>query len=267
VLLIEGLRGGLQLHSDPPGATVQVDGSPVGVTPLTLKELEVGEHVVKLDLAGHTSMVRPVIIRGGAVYELTAQLTTRQAGGASAESTAGAVNVSRGLRYTSYVFYGLAAVSALAAIGTWRTYVGSEDVASSHLDQLQRDLASMHTLSTYRDFFSSSPKLSSCAAQPGLSGLASYQGYLSECQSGNSMANAATGLWITTAGLAAVGITTMIVSAVLKRPEPKAHSKSPSPPPTSEPLQVTPPPPRLQLDGVAPVVAPTGAGAVLSLRF
>ena len=167
-------------------------------------------------------MVRTVTIRGGLVHELTAQLAPHhQLVAASAPTEPSSpTNWSRGLRYTSYVLYGLAAVSGLAAIGTWRSYVGSEDVANVHLDQLQSDLKGKGMLGTYRDFFSSSPQLSSCRGPAALAGYTSYQGYLSECQSGNTMAGVATGLWITTASLAALGITSTILSAVLKHPEP-----------------------------------------------
>lgn len=279
VLLIEGLRGALQVYSEPPGATVLLDGAASGTTPLSLNDLEVGEHVVKVDLPGHTSLVRTITIRSGQVHELTAQLPVRRVPTVKPVETAEQKpadygRYSRGLRYTSYVLYGLAAVSSLAAIGTWRSYVGSEDAANAHLDQLQRDLTSSGMIGKYSGFFTSSAQLSSCAPQDGLSGNASYRGYLNECQSGNSLARATTGLWITTASLAALGITSSIISAVLRRSEPKAHS--PSPPPTqsgSEPLEITPPPPppppapAIQLDGVAPVVTPNGAGAVLSLSF
>ena len=270
-LLIDGLRGSLHITSEPPGATVQLDGAAVGVTPLSLNELEVGDHVVKLDLPGHASMVRPVAIRGGLIHELTAQLPARRLATTAKPETGDRqpTNWSRGLRYTSYVFYGLAAVSSLAALGTWRSYVGAEDRANAYLDQLQRDLTSAGTVSNYRGFFTNSAQLSSCAPQAGLAASASYQGYLSECQSGNSLARATTGLWITTASLVALGVTSTIISAVIRRPEPKPrHSDKPAGP--GEPVEITPPPapaPRLQLDGVAPVITPTGGGAVLSLSF
>lgn len=279
VLLIEGLRGALQVYSEPPGATVLLDGTASGTTPLSLNDLEVGDHVVKVDLPGHTSLVRTVTIRSGQVHELTAQLPTRHAPPVKHVETlekppTDYSQYSRGFRYTSYVLYGLAAVSSLAALGTWRSYVGAEDTANAHLDQLQRDLTTAGTIRQYSAFFTSSAQLSSCAPQSGLASNASYRAYLSECQSGNSLANATTGLWITTASLAALGITSTIISAVLRRSEPKPKPQSAQPAhPGSDPLEITPPPPAppptpaVQLDGVAPVVTPTSAGAVLSLSF
>ena len=230
----------------------------------------IADDVVKLELPGHVSMVRPVVIRGGLIHELTAQLPPRRVVPAAKPETTDRqpTNWSRGFRYTAYVFYGLAAVSTLAALGTWRSYVGAEDRANAYLDQLQRDLTSAGTVGNYRDFFTSSAQLSSCAPQTGLGASAAYQGYLSECQSGNSLARATTGLWITTASLVALGVTSTIISAVIRRPEPKRHPDKPAAP--GDPVEITPPPPpapRLQLDGVAPVVTPTGGGAVLSLSF
>ena len=266
-LLVEGMRGGLRVQSEPPGATVQVDGAPAGTAPLSLNELDPGDHQVKLELDGYAPLVRSVTIRGGLVHELTVQLAPHHPAPLPSAATRppGPTNWSSGFRYTSYVLYGLAAVSGLAAIGTWRSYVGSEDVAGVRLDALQSELKSKNMLMTYRDFFASSAQLSSCRGPAALATNLNYQGYLSECQSGNNMASAATGLWITTASLAALGITSTILSAVLKHPEPKA--KSPAPRPAGEPLEITPPPPPLQLEGVAPVVTPTSAGAAMSLRF
>jgi hypothetical protein len=274
-MLLEGQRGGLRVQSEPPGATVQVDGATMGTTPLTLSDLEAGSHVVRLEMFGHVAREHAVTIRGGMVHDVTVQLIpvhTAQPPAVSRTTSSG--GVSRGLRYTSYVFYGLTAVSALAAIGTWRSYLGNEDVANAHLDQLQTDLRAAGSLSSYNDFFSSSAKLSSCNGPAALNMYSSYQGYLSECHSGNTMASAATGLWITTGALAAVGITTTILSAVLKRNEtkPAADQGQGAPPAASgsPALEVTPPPPppaAPKLEGVAPVVSPTGGGAVMLFSF
>ncbi len=264
-LLIESTRGGLRVTSEPPGATVLLDGAPAGTTPFKLDELEVGEHQVKLELEGYVPLVRTVTVRGGLVHDLTAQLATNRplALAPAPAAPSRPINWSTGLRYTSYVLYGLAAVSGLAAIGTWRSYVSSQDVANTHLDALVADLRSKNMLTAYNGFLGNTTQLSSCSGPATLAGNINYQGYLNECQSGNSMARAATGLWITTASLAALGITSTILSAVLKHPEPKKSA----PRPAGEPLEITPPPPRIQLDGVAPVVTPTSAGAAMSIRF
>ncbi|HVU02966.1 MAG TPA: PEGA domain-containing protein [Polyangiaceae bacterium] len=47
--------------SDPPGATLLVDGTPVGITPYTL-ELAPGQHALGLRLAGHANVERSVYL-------------------------------------------------------------------------------------------------------------------------------------------------------------------------------------------------------------
>jgi PEGA domain len=49
-----GASGRLQVESDPPGASVTIDGQSRGVTPLTADELTVGRHTVDLTLNGNT---------------------------------------------------------------------------------------------------------------------------------------------------------------------------------------------------------------------
>src|SRR5262249_34738040 len=137
VLLIEGLRGGLRVVSEPTGAAVQLDGVPVGMTPLNLPEVDVGDHLLKVDLVGHAGVTRSIRIRGGKVPEVTATLPLRN-GRASAPSRG--MDLNRALRITSYVAAGLAGATAIAAIGTWRGYIDAEDGASVALDRLQRRL-------------------------------------------------------------------------------------------------------------------------------
>jgi hypothetical protein len=45
--------GVLFIDSHPQGATVVIDGKPVGKTPLRLSDLRIGTHVVRLELAKH----------------------------------------------------------------------------------------------------------------------------------------------------------------------------------------------------------------------
>jgi TonB family protein len=48
--------GVLLLDSDPPGARVYLDGSPVGVTPLPAVEATLGRHVVRMEVAGREAV-------------------------------------------------------------------------------------------------------------------------------------------------------------------------------------------------------------------
>ena len=56
--------GTLAVRSDPPGATVIVDGQPVGQTPLELARFRAGSHVVWIESTGYrrwTSGVRVTV--------------------------------------------------------------------------------------------------------------------------------------------------------------------------------------------------------------
>jgi hypothetical protein len=45
--------GSVLVESRPSGATVFLDGKNIGVTPLSVPDVPVGSHVVRLELAGH----------------------------------------------------------------------------------------------------------------------------------------------------------------------------------------------------------------------
>jgi hypothetical protein len=66
VLLDLSGTGTLEVKSDPPGATIRLDGDPVGVTPITLTT-RAGDHVISFELAGHTSPpdVKVAVTAGG----------------------------------------------------------------------------------------------------------------------------------------------------------------------------------------------------------
>lgn len=292
VLLVEGLRGGLKVTSEPPGATVLLDGAPIGQTPLLQSDVEVGNHVLSVELAGHTQIVRTVTIRGGLVHEVTAQLMQRGRGSSGGGSDPGdkrpgePTNWGRVLTTGSYVLLGIAGVSAISAIGTWRGYVAAEDRASSQLDMLQRQLTEQGRAGMYGSFFSNSLRLSTCQGEPSLAGAyPAYDAYLSDCQSGNTLAKATTGLWAVAASTAALGLTSMVVGRMLHRPDPKVRNERvATPPPASDtsapaatpssepaaapaPAPVPPPSTDFQLEQLAPVVGPTGVGFTAAFRF
>src|SRR5262249_35386202 len=63
--------GQLDITSDPPGARVSLDGTPRGVTPLSLSSIAVGEHRVTLSTE-QSSIQRQVIVRPGATATVMA---------------------------------------------------------------------------------------------------------------------------------------------------------------------------------------------------
>ena len=283
VLLVEGLRGGLKVTTEPAGAQVLLDGAALGQTPLVQNDVEVGDHVLRIELPGHGQVVRTVHIRGGQVHEVTAQLAQRATGERPAPppKPSEPINWSRVLRYSSYVLYGIAGASAIAAVGTWRGYIAAEDRASTSLDMLQRQLTEQGRAGMYGSFFGSAQRLSSCQGDPSLVGNPSYDAYLGDCQSGNAMARATTGLWITAASVAALGLTSTVLSRMLHRPDPKLRneragqpagdpSQSPSTTP-GEQLEVVPAPKSepggVRLEQLGAIAGPSGFGVSAALRF
>jgi hypothetical protein len=288
VLLIEGLRGGLRVVSEPMGASVRLDGIPVGVTPLNLPEVDVGDHFVNIDMPGFVSLSRSIRIRGGLVHEVTAALA--QLGGGSAPR-AGRFDWNKALKITSYVAAGLAGVSLIAAIGTWRGYIGAEDGASASLDVLQRRLESKGTAGQYTGFFGSAEQLSSCGQVAGLSSDMDYQAYLGHCQRGNTLARATTGMWVMAGGFAAISVTAAVL-ATLRQPkkevvqpagtitdtqtQPSEGSAPTGGPPSSAPTAAPAGPQTAQMKnaksslsliGLSPMLGPDGAALSAAFTF
>lgn len=51
--VIQGATGNINIQSEPKGAEVYLDGTFMGNTPLALKEIDAGEHVIKVSKAGY----------------------------------------------------------------------------------------------------------------------------------------------------------------------------------------------------------------------
>jgi serine/threonine protein kinase len=66
--------GTLVVESRPVGATVFLDGQGVGVTPLTLSNVSIGSHVVRLDLAGHRRWSTSIRVVAGERERVAASL-------------------------------------------------------------------------------------------------------------------------------------------------------------------------------------------------
>lgn len=130
-LLVEGLRGGVDVNSSPPGALVFIDGEAVGRTPFSSTTLDVGHHVIKLELTGYDQVVKTVQVRGNQTTSLDEQLLNRAVwpSDTASEKPAHPINWVPILRYSSYALYGLAAVTAVAAIGSWGAMTKAEDRA------------------------------------------------------------------------------------------------------------------------------------------
>jgi serine/threonine protein kinase len=69
-----GAVGGLEVISRPAGATVFIDGKPVGKTPLLLQSVEPGNHGIRLEQEGYRSWVTSVRITQGERSRVAASL-------------------------------------------------------------------------------------------------------------------------------------------------------------------------------------------------
>ncbi|HJL19883.1 MAG TPA: PEGA domain-containing protein [Sandaracinaceae bacterium LLY-WYZ-13_1] len=70
--------GAVELSSEPPGATVVVDGERAGVTPITLEALSPGAHRFELSLDGYEATERVVTVEGGERHAVSVELEEGQ---------------------------------------------------------------------------------------------------------------------------------------------------------------------------------------------
>ena len=85
---IAGVTGALNVSSVPAGATVSVDGRSRGLSPIVLKELGPGIHIIQLDLDGYDEWKTTVDLAAGNTSDLAVTLVPQTAG------TAGFIAVS-----------------------------------------------------------------------------------------------------------------------------------------------------------------------------
>jgi serine/threonine-protein kinase len=73
-----GFVGTLFVDSRPRGATVLLDGKKIGVTPLSLGEVAIGSHVVRVELAGKVPWTSTATVTAGQTARLTMSLEDKQ---------------------------------------------------------------------------------------------------------------------------------------------------------------------------------------------
>jgi hypothetical protein len=66
--------GALSIESRPAGAQVLLDGKPVGTTPMSIAQVDAGEHVVRLELEGYRFWSASVRVTAGERNRVTASL-------------------------------------------------------------------------------------------------------------------------------------------------------------------------------------------------
>jgi hypothetical protein len=70
----ERFVGTLVVESRPAGAKVFVDGKGMGVTPVTIPEVRVGSHVVRLEMVGHRRWSTSIRVVAGERERVAASL-------------------------------------------------------------------------------------------------------------------------------------------------------------------------------------------------
>lgn len=71
------LTGGLDVRSDPPGARVTIDSQGRGTTPVTVRDLPPGDHLVVLEASGGRRVTQSVRIDAGITSQLVVPLPRR----------------------------------------------------------------------------------------------------------------------------------------------------------------------------------------------
>jgi hypothetical protein len=61
----ESLVGSILFETRPAGARVVLDGKSLGVTPLTVPDVRVGSHPLRLERAGYKTLVTSVVVKSG----------------------------------------------------------------------------------------------------------------------------------------------------------------------------------------------------------
>jgi hypothetical protein len=69
-----GFMGSVVVESRPAGAQVFLDGRGVGVTPLSIPNVPIGSHVVRLELSGHKRWSTPIRVVAGERLRVAASL-------------------------------------------------------------------------------------------------------------------------------------------------------------------------------------------------
>jgi hypothetical protein len=237
----------LTITTEPPGASVTVDGQPAGRTPVTLRDLSAGPHNFVLALAGRATINKTIDLKPGANHEVSLQLEAESATPAhvppvetkpqpatptavpapaiiplAAEATPPAATTTtshpgRVAKGVAIGAFAAAVITGAVAIYTWRTYSDLEGTAHNDLAALSTQPAAAQNQSFFGNPTCTPP-----------SGLANTQAYKDHCNSGQTYANATTALWVTAGALAAAGVVSVIVGdhqSKAKRETPKTAGR------------------------------------------
>ncbi len=74
-------RGSLSIKTQPPGATFYLDGKQRGVTPDSVDGIPAGNHLLTIEMPGHSNYGKVIRIESGNLLSLTIKLEAGRAGG------------------------------------------------------------------------------------------------------------------------------------------------------------------------------------------
>jgi hypothetical protein len=216
----------LTVTSDPSGASVAVDGTAAGRTPVTLRDLSPGAHTVVLSMAGRQSVTRTVELRAGSSQEVTAALETvappvahHHAEPPPPEPLVRATPLppptttehpGRTAKILGGALFGAGVLAGVVAIVTWSRYDRRFD--GSYEQKVNQDLQGFGGLANDMEAaFLKNPSGCSIPSTLAAKNPALASKYHSDCTSGNTFADATTGMWITAGALAAGGIISFVI--------------------------------------------------------
>ncbi len=112
------LIGRLAIQTEPPGASVSLDGTPIGRSPIFDREVAAGPHTLQVEMPGHEPLREPITVEGGALLERTVRLTRNTRGVLITTSPAGAqVSVGDQPRGVTFGTAGPELAAEIAALG------------------------------------------------------------------------------------------------------------------------------------------------------
>ncbi len=235
-LIVPPQSGVIMVQTQPAEATVDLDGTPAGRTPVRLKDLRPGTHTLTLQLEGYLPRSETVELAAGATERVSVKLEHEQhAEPVKPKVILAPVNnpdvrpdvpakprhPGRPAKYAAIGLIAGAVVAGAVAIYTWRSYIKLQDQAHADL----QSIAASPGVDANTAAFLAAPRCDNISLVPG----AMRDSYASHCASGNRYANATTGLWATAGVLAAGGIISFIIGDRLDARAEKQRQKGLTP--------------------------------------
>lgn len=220
-------RPTLTVTSEPTGATVTVDGAAAGRTPVTLRDLTPGPHSVVLSMSGRHPVTRNIELRAGASQEVNAALEAVAPAVAHhpappppepvplVRATPAAPPPSdhpgRTAKILGGALFGAGVLAGVVAIVTWSQWDGR--FGGSYEQAARKDLQGFSgaMLDDNEVAFLKNPSGCSVPGSLAAKNPAQAAKYHDDCNTGKTLADTTTAMWITAGALAAGGVISFII--------------------------------------------------------